>query len=129
MALIKADQVLALAKDMAIDLKGYVLAAEESDCGDAPEVQTSKLLIKKFEAVTATLATEDTHKKQNLKGFADAMLAISWDGCDADGAEIQELAEAHGLIGARLMTEKCGENCLCDEINNFPLECFRKTYR
>lgn len=34
----------------------------------------------------------------NLAAFAAEIVAIAWDGGDADGATIQTIAEDHGLI-------------------------------
>ena len=67
-------------------------------------------------------------EKPNFEEFADAMLDIAWQGGDADGATIQELAEKHGLLKETEVAESCGENCVCAEVSDFPLNCYRKTY-
>jgi len=68
--------------------------------------------------------------RPNFEAFADAMLHISWQGADADGATIQEVAEENGLIKAVTRTERCDdEYCACAEAADFPLTCYRKTYK
>lgn len=67
------------------------------------------------------------NKKPDLAGFADDMLEISWQGLDADGVEIQEIAQKHGIIVSKVIKESCGDDCLCAE-EGFPQRCFVKTY-
>jgi hypothetical protein len=62
----------------------------------------------------------------NLRNFANAMIDIALEGCDADGAQIQELAVEHGLLKPEHRTERCGDACSCAEYADFPVECFRK---
>ncbi|SEG13859.1 hypothetical protein [Marinobacterium lutimaris] len=89
--------------------------------------QAGKLLQKsmKLEKEVAEQAAE----LEAFKHFTDEMLSISWQGGDAGGDTIQELAEKHGLIKAVTRTERCDdEYCACAEISDFPLTCYRKTY-
>ncbi len=62
----------------------------------------------------------------NLRNFANAMIDIALEGCDADGAQIQELAVEHGLLKPEQRTERCSDACSCAEYADFPVECFRK---
>lgn len=63
------------------------------------------------------------------KPFVNAMLEASWDGLDADGGDIQDLAEKFGLIKLVKVWSPCGENCRCASYEfDFPVECYRKTY-
>jgi hypothetical protein len=62
----------------------------------------------------------------SLRNFANAMIDIALEGCDADGAQIQELAVEHGLLKPEHRTERCGDACSCAEYADFPVECFRK---
>lgn len=62
----------------------------------------------------------------NLRNFANAMIDIALEGCDADGGHIQELAIKHGLLKPEQRTERCGDTCSCAEYADFPVECFRK---
>jgi hypothetical protein len=64
----------------------------------------------------------------NFQAFADRLLEIAWEGCDADGDEIQRLALAFGLLRSVRRDEPCGDNCRCAEYGEFPLVCYRKTY-
>jgi len=66
---------------------------------------------------------------ESFKSFTDAMLDISWQGGDADGATIQELALKHGLLKEVVETGPCNdERCICAEVTDFPTTCNRKTY-
>ncbi|WLG49170.1 hypothetical protein [Pseudomonas sp. FP1742] len=62
----------------------------------------------------------------SLRNFANALIDIALEGCDADGAQIQELAVEHGLLKPEQRTERCGDACSCAEYADFPVECFRK---
>jgi len=63
-----------------------------------------------------------------FKQFADELITIALQGCDADGGSIQDLAVALGLLKEVTATEKCGEACACAEVSGFPTQCFRKAY-
>lgn len=67
--------------------------------------------------------------KPDFKAFADGMLSIASEGCDADGADIQSCALKYGLLRSETKTEACGENCACADVGDFPLECYVKTYK
>lgn len=62
----------------------------------------------------------------NLRNFANSMIDIALEGCNADGVQIQELAVEHGLLKPEQRTERCGDTCSCAEYADFPVECFRK---
>lgn len=66
-----------------------------------------------------------------VRTFIDSVIEIGFEGCDVDGAAIQEWAEKAGLLEERTMTEPCseGQNCRCAEDGDFPLTCYQKTYR
>ena len=68
---------------------------------------------------------------QRLRAFANAMVAIAFDGSDADGSYIQEVAEANGLIKQKTMTEPCcGPDdgyCSCAYNSGFPTACYQRT--
>lgn len=57
--------------------------------------------------------------------FAKECLAVSRDGCDMDGGDIQELALKLGLIEPYTVTGPCGSDCVCAEVDDFPLTCYR----
>ncbi|MDR7940365.1 hypothetical protein RIU82_10485 [Enterobacter soli] len=52
-----------------------------------------------------------------LNAFADALLSIAWNGCSADGAEIQELALKHGLLRQEAYSADEHENQVNDPGN------------
>ncbi|QDP51249.1 MAG: hypothetical protein Unbinned7913contig1002_4 [Prokaryotic dsDNA virus sp.] len=68
-------------------------------------------------------------KTIDLKGFADEVLSVVWDGNDIDGGSMQDIAERFGLIEKVIATEPCCEDCICAEVMEFPAECYRKTYK
>jgi hypothetical protein len=72
-----------------------------------------------------TIAELEKHRK-----FSDAMLEISWNGQDADGPAIQEIAVECGLVEPVMMDHPCGDNCMCRDLvgDDFPVECCRKKY-
>lgn len=49
------------------------------------------------------------------------------DFADLDGWEIQEEAEAMGLLVRVPVTEACGDDCACAESGEFPTQCLRPT--
>lgn len=53
-----------------------------------------------------------------LNAFADALLSIAWNGCSADGAEIQEMALKHGLLRQETYSADEHENQV-DDPGNF----------
>lgn len=69
----------------------------------------------------ATLADIDA-----LRGFAQDIMEC-WPHSELDGCDLQDIAEAHGLLKPETRTEACGENCACAEYGDFPAECYRKT--
>lgn len=46
---------------------------------------------------------------------------------DLDGSDLQEWAEACGLLHEVHVTEPCGDSCRCAEWDDFPQECLRET--
>jgi hypothetical protein len=76
----------------------------------------------------ARMLNEQAAELERLKQFADEMIAIAFQGGDADGAHIQETATRTGLLKETTQQEPCGENCACAEYGEFPATCYRKTY-
>jgi len=82
-------------------------------CGeDGPKSVADKFA--ELEARCAALAAENA----GMGAFVNVMLAIAWDGCSADGAEIQELALKQGLIREEVYSQDDHEN-LVDDPGNF----------
>ena len=67
-----------------------------------------------LEARCAALAAENA----GMNAFVDALLSIAWQGCSADGAEIQELALKHGLLRQEVYSADEHET-LVDDPGNF----------
>lgn len=67
-----------------------------------------------LEARYAALAAENA----GLNAFVDALLSIAWQGCGADGAEIQELALKNGLLRQEVYSSDEHET-LVDDPGNF----------
>ena len=46
-------------------------------------------------------------------------------GTALDGGWLQEQALKFGVIQPVPVTEPCGENCICAEVDDFPMDCLR----
>lgn len=65
--------------------------------------------------------------EQRLRSFAQEVMR-DWPEYDGiDGADLQDLAEKHGLLELHQVTEPCGQACHCAEYGEFPQACYRKT--
>lgn len=63
---------------------------------------------------------------RKLIAFGGAVLRAHREGdgsCDLDGGHLQALAETHGVLKQRTVTEPCSESCSCD-VFGFPARCF-----
>ena len=63
----------------------------------------------------------------STQSFAEEVVSAALEGGSFDGADIQKLAVKHGLLKLQTMNARCGDNCACAEIDDFPLGCYRKT--
>ena len=77
-------------------------------------VQVAVLELRKVRDAAAALAAENA----GMDAFVDSLLAIAWEGCSADGAEIQELAMKHGLLRQEVYSADEHENQV-DDPGNF----------
>lgn len=69
-------------------------------------------------------ATELERDAAGLRAFANAMVDIAFEGGDADGGQIQELATKHGLLIETDRQFRCHEEfCNC-AIYGFPVTCY-----
>ena len=73
----------------------------------------------------ADLRTAIAHLRA-LSEFAREIIRMGWE-CDLDGSDIQDLAVKHGLLKPQTMEKPCGDNCACNDVGDFPTECFRFT--
>lgn len=73
-----------------------------------------------------TAAREQLAHLKNLRGFANSMIGICFEGGNADGAQIQEYGVNHGLLKPETRSDRCEGVCACVEYG-FPTECFRRT--
>lgn len=67
---------------------------------------------------------------QGMAKFAREIICGALEGGSFDGADIQEIAERHGLIAKQVMNEPCRgpeEYCACAWSTSFPAECYRVT--
>lgn len=64
--------------------------------------------------------------EQKLAAFGAAVLSehrgIHGPG-DVDAATLESLAEKHGVLERRQVTEPCGESCVCAQVDNIPGQC------
>lgn len=58
-------------------------------------------------------------------GFSGVILKAARDhiGCDVDGGDVQDAAAKYGLLEKVLVSEPCGEYCVCQEYG-FPTDCY-----
>ncbi|HHU0772350.1 TPA: hypothetical protein ACT92I_000783 [Enterobacter hormaechei subsp. xiangfangensis] len=86
--------------------------------GDMKVNETNaEYLVRKFaeaDAKIAALAAENA----GMSAFVDALLSIAWQGCSADGADIEELALKHGLLRQEVYSADEHET-LVDDPGNF----------
>lgn len=74
-------------------------------------------------AVAAAMRAEDATAKLAAFGawcareFRDSL-------SDVDGGSAQDAMERLGVIVKRVVTEPCGEGCVCIEYGDFPHECY-----
>jgi hypothetical protein len=63
-----------------------------------------------------------TARVVELSAFARGMLDL----CPHTECEgVQELAVNQGVLVEVTVTEPCGDNCMCAEVSDFPLTCYR----
>ncbi|EIA1507156.1 hypothetical protein AACI06_003809 [Escherichia coli] len=78
------------------------------------ECRSAGITIDNLEAKCAKMAAENA----GMDSFIDALLCIAWQGCSADGAEIQTLALKHGLLRQEVYSADKHENQV-DDPGNF----------
>ena len=65
---------------------------------------------------------------RGLSNFSSEIIRAALEGGNFDGAEVQEIAERHGVIAKQVMNEPCcgpEEHCACAWATSFPTECYR----
>ena len=63
---------------------------------------------------------------ERLLRFAGRILTVTrkeYGGGDVEGGDVQEWMLADGLLETRMVTEPCGESCVCAEWDEFPQDC------
>lgn len=78
------------------------------------EFRAADATIENLQMQVEKLAAENA----GMNAFVDALLSIAWQGCSADGAEIQELALKHGLLRQEVYSADEHET-LVDDPGNF----------
>ena len=96
---------------------------EDRDFGSFTPKITSEAadLIEKMTAEIERL----TELNQKLYEFFKEGVDCAFTAADQYGADIQEKAVELGLMHKVEATEPCGENCMCEEIAGFPVDCYR----
>ena len=92
-------------------------AKEEIKAFDRPSAATSRAMIVEIERLTEL--------NQKLYEFFKEGVDCAFTAADWYGADIQEKAVELGLMHKVEATEPCGENCMCEEIAGFPVDCYR----
>ena len=70
--------------------------------------------------------TASRQDAERLLRFAGRILTVTrkeYGGGDVDGGDVQEWLLADGLLETRMVTEPCGESCVCAEWDEFPQDC------
>ena len=83
---------------------------------------TVRAYLTALEAEVAALRQE----AERLLRFAGRILTVTrkeYGGGDVDGSDVQEWLLADGLLETRMVTEPCGESCVCAEWDEFPQDC------
>jgi len=80
-----------------------------------------------------TAAGEKIHvdplvSKPDFREFAGELLCLIYNSMDIDTCDVQELAVKFGLLKEVVMTEPCGDHCVCAEASDFPQTCYRRAY-
>lgn len=73
--------------------------------------------------VAVTNALNDIPAVVKLSGLGLAVVACRDGG--VDGFELQDMAEAAGVLVRVTVDKPCGEHCACAEFGDFPQDCFR----
>lgn len=97
------------------------LEAEVARLNEQPLAQMVYDAERRAEAAKAKVAHYD-----QLKQFAQWVLrpdCVYYE--DLEGGEIQDQAEAHGLVVSTLIAEPCCEQCSCAGFADFPVTCYR----
>ena len=100
-----------------------------------PEYDASKLA---WNACTKLMQADiDRQDKEieALRGFANELCEVVFDGGSLDGSDIQDMMLEHGLLIAEIMNEPCekgSSSCRCQEYCSSEdfrngVECYRKT--
>lgn len=107
-----APPVRAAEPDMAVGLeqRQYDASERASLSGAVPSTEAGLRKLAAFGL--ACLAT--------VRGDEDYLCKDELDGCD-----VQDMAEATGVLVPVKVTESCGETCACAEWDDFPLDCYR----
>jgi hypothetical protein len=61
------------------------------------------------------------------RAFAARVLRAHRDDRHLDDFELQDVAEALGLLHRVEVTAPCGDDCQCEEYGDFPQDCLRLT--
>ncbi|HDS7720322.1 TPA: hNH endonuclease [Escherichia coli] len=95
-----------------LEAKCAALAADNKKAMEAMRQADAavKLAHEKFSALAA--------ENDGMSAFVDVLLSIAWQGCSADGAEIQDLALKHGLLRQDVYSADEHENQV-DDPGNF----------
>lgn len=60
-----------------------------------------------------------------LRGFAKEV--VSWRAGSVDGSDIEATALKFGLLEIHVFDRPCGDDCGCESMQEFPVQCYRAT--
>lgn len=64
-------------------------------------------------------------KEPDIRAFTQWVINESRDCLDLNGGDLQEAAVRCGVLIEHEVYESCGEGCVCDEVGDWPLYCYR----
>lgn len=73
-------------------------------------------------------ATELERRNEKAVEFARHMFTEVWPEGGIDGGELQELGERFGFLEPVEVDRACGEGCVCDLYDSFPMTCYKPTF-
>jgi hypothetical protein len=93
----------------------------------SPSAVSRARVQRSIEALVAAPAVDEGVRKLARYGAAMLHAHRGTQACevgDIDGGTAQDSAVECGVLESRVVTEPCGEDCVCAEVDDFPLECY-----
>jgi hypothetical protein len=112
-------KLLACFKAERAALRDTLTEIAEVACMPFPDLATKDEVVAKVVGLEAELTKLKAFALWALAGYRGDELG------DIDGGDLQDKAEALGLLVGVTVTEPCGEGCNCMDWDDFPQTCYR----